>query len=371
MSRRKRSRSRKVVAATSLGSVVVTVVCLGLLFLVQQMRNGSGGGQPVVETPVSGGWYSVYFSRPSGSGDTSTYHGGLDETIAASVADAQHTIDVAIYEFDRQPLADALAAAHARGVAVRLVTDSDTVGEDGIGIVEEAGIPVVEDDRSAIMHDKFMVIDQSVVWTGSMNYTMTDVYRNDNNLLRLTSSRLAANYATEFDEMFTGHQFGTTSPENTPNPKVSIDGSLVETYFAAEGDTASHVIEAIRGAQDSIEFMAFTFTHDEIGQAVIERAQAGVQVRGVFEQQQAEGCCPEVLRAMQEAGLNVRLDGNPYKLHHKVIVIDRQIVITGSYNFTAAAENSNDENLLILHNADIAGAYGQEFERVWGLAGSG
>ncbi len=278
--RKKRSRRRTVAAAGGLGTVAVTVICLGLLFLIQQVRQNEGGGQPqpVVETPVSGGWYTIYFSRPSGSGDADTYHGGLDDTLAASLATAQRSLDIAIYEFDRPSVAEAVVAAHQRGVAVRLVTDTDTVEEEGIGIVERAGIPVVEDDRSAIMHDKFIVMDGSVVWTGSMNYTTNDIYRNDNNLLRITSTRLAANYAAEFAEMFEDGQFGTTSPDNTPNPQISIDGTLVETLFAAEGESDVRVMELIRGAQQSVEFMAFTFTHEGISQAMIERAGAGVQV---------------------------------------------------------------------------------------------
>jgi phosphatidylserine/phosphatidylglycerophosphate/cardiolipin synthase-like enzyme len=368
MSPRKTRSRRRTVATTSLGTVVVACLLFGLLFLFQRVTGG-GTPTPAVETAVAGGWYQLYFTRPSGSSDDSTYHNGLDETLAASLATAQRSLDVAVYEFDRPPIAQALAAAHARGVTVRLVTDTDSIDQDGIVAVEQAGIPVVEDDRSAIMHDKFAVIDGSVVWTGSMNYTTTDVYRNDNNLMQIASPRIAANYTAEFEEMFVDKQFGVTSPENTPNPQVTIDGTLVETYFESEGDLVDRIVEVVRGAQHDIEFMAYTFTADEIGQAMIERAKAGVQVRGVFEQQQADGCCPEVYRAMREAGLNVRLDGNRYKLHHKVIVIDGQLVVMGSYNFTAAAEKSNDENALILHNADIAAAFQQEFERVWGLAG--
>jgi len=69
-----------------------------------------------------------------------------------------------------------------------------------------------------------------------------------------------------------------------------------------------------------------------------------------------------------ENGIDVRLDSNPYSMHHKVILIDDQIIITGSYNFSNSAKTHNDENTLILHSSEIAQRYREEFERVWMMA---
>lgn len=385
---RRRRYSRRT-AATSLGAIVVISICLGLIFLFQKaagldlgapltatsLAPGPPGAatefdfSPAAPTPAGGGWYHLYFTTPTGSGDPATYHGGLDETLAAGIATATRTVDVAIYDLDLFTIANALIGAQARGVTVRLVTDGDYASEDALRRVVAAGIPVVADGRAPIMHDKFVVIDGAVIWTGSMNFTTTDAYRNDNNLIEITSPRLAANYTAEFEEMFTGHQFGRSSPATTPNSQFVLDGTVIENYFGSEDGVAAHVIDAIGAAQQSIDFMAFTFTHAGIAQAILDRAKAGVKVRGVFESQQVEGCCPDVYHELDNARLDVLLDGNRYKLHHKVIVLDGQTVITGSYNFTHAAETSNDENVLIIHNADIAAQYEAEFERVWKQAG--
>ena len=72
--------------------------------------------------------------------------------------------------------------------------------------------------------------------------------------------------------------------------------------------------------------------------------------------------------ALTGAGVEVRQDGNSFTMHNKVIVVDGQIVVTGSYNFTKAAEESNDENVLIIHNPEIAAAYTTEWREVWGAA---
>jgi phosphatidylserine/phosphatidylglycerophosphate/cardiolipin synthase-like enzyme len=282
-------------------------------------------------------------------------------------------VDVAAYELDLQSVTDALIAAHARGVQVRLVTDSDNAGGEAVAALEDAGIPVVEDRRdSGLMHDKFVVVDRQWVWTGSWNLTENDTYRNNNNAVLVASAALAENYSTEFEEMFAG-EFGPTSPANTPNPRVTItfqteDGQTheveVENYFSPEDGVAAHVVAEIEGAQSRIRFMAFSFTSDEIADAIIARAQAGVTVQGVIEERNAESEYGQYTR-LRDAGLDVLLDGNPYIMHHKVIIVDDATVILGSYNFTSNAENANDENLLIIHDPEVAALFVAEFGRVY------
>ena len=113
--------------------------------------------------------------------------------------------------------------------------------------------------------------------------------------------------------------------------------------------------------------MAFSFTDFPLANAMIERARSGVDVAGVFEKFGSDTDSAE-LKTLSCGGIPVRRDGNPGFLHHKVIVIDERIVITGSMNFSTNAEISNDENLIILDHPEIARAYLQEFERVWNQA---
>src|SRR5262245_59194892 len=128
-------------------------------------------------------WYQLYFTNPFVTSQLSEPTGGIPAKIAAAFDGAQKTIDLAIYQFDLKILSDALLRAKARGVRVRVVTDSDSLDMDGIMALVKGGVPVVPDKRQAIMHDKFAVIDSATVWTGSMNYTFNDAYRNDNNVI--------------------------------------------------------------------------------------------------------------------------------------------------------------------------------------------
>ena len=309
-------------------------------------------------------FWQVYFNAPSGSRDASTYVGGIDTYLATAINGAQTTVDMAAFEFNSVVLTQALLDAHQRGVRVRMVTDDEHGLEDDlttIGQLIDAGIPVRDDNRSGLMHNKFTIIDGREVWSGSMNYTINGAYRNNNNLIMLRSNRAILSYQAEFNEMFGSGAFG---PRSSRGNSVSYtDRSVpIQTLFAAEDDVLGAIIGKIDQAQTSIHFMAFSFTEDAIGDAVLERANAGTTVQGIFERVGSETTFSELTRFFC-AGLDVRQDGNPFILHHKVIIVDERIVLTGSFNFSQNATTVNDENMLIIEDPALAQQYMAEFER--------
>lgn len=313
------------------------------------------------------GFWQVYFTQPSGSSNRATYTAGIDTQLAAAIAAVTSTLDIAAYEFNNPILTQAVLDAHRRGVRVRVVTDDEAGLHDEDATTSQlvsAGIPVVDDSRSALMHNKFMILDSAVVWTGSWNYTINDTYRNNNNALALRSRRAVQNYQAEFDEMFSARQFGPRSPANTPSVSFSQDGTPIEVYFAPEDNVVQPMINAINMAQRNIRFMAFSFTLSDVGTAVAVRASAGVQVQGIFETTGSETRFSQ-LTPLFCRGLQVRQDGGPFILHHKVFIIDDHTVVTGSFNFSSSATDSNDENLLIMRDPDLAALFIAEFERRW------
>jgi phosphatidylserine/phosphatidylglycerophosphate/cardiolipin synthase-like enzyme len=213
------------------------------------------------------------------------------------------------------------------------------------------------------MHHKFVVVDGQAVLTGSWNFTIGDTYRLNNNAVILRSSELAENYTAEFEKMFEDGKFGPNKPKGVPNSRIMVGSTTIETHFASADDPSARLVELLRDARQRIDFLAFSFTHDEIGQAVLDRGKAGVRVRGVFETTGSETRFSEFGR-MKQAGLEVYQDGNPYVMHHKVFVIDERITVFGSFNFSDNAANDNDENLLVVEDAAFARAYLGEVERV-------
>jgi len=318
---------------------------------------------PIGDSASASDWITVYFTDPD-SPDAESHRGGPDEALAVAIDQARFSVDAAMYDFNLWGIRDALISAHQRGATVRVVTESDNLDEMEIQELIEVGIPVISDRRESLMHNKFVVIDEYTVWTGSMNYTINDAYKNNNNLLEIRSSRLAENYLTEFEEMFVGDFFGNHVVARTPHPSLDIQGIRLDNYFSPDDGVAAEIIELIRSAEESIYFLIFSFTSDDIAAALIEKAGQGVAVSGVFDEGQYRSNRGAEFDHLREAGLDVRLDGNPRNMHHKVFVIDKQIVVTGSYNFSASAEESNDENTLVIYDAEVAALYLAEFERV-------
>ena len=316
-------------------------------------------GRPSATTEVA---WEVYFSEANAIG--SSY--SLEKRLVDRLGAATTQVDAALYDLDATPVADALIEAHNRGVQVRVITETDNMGDSEIGRLQEVGIPVSDDkDPGSLMHHKFIVVDERYVWTGSYNTTYNGAYKNNNNVILIDSVPLAYNFTQEFRELFLDAQVGKPSGAFVAYPKVTLnDETQIFTYFSPQSDTIPPLLKEIGSAEKSIHFMAFSFTHDAIGNAMRDRFASGIEVRGVFEKRQTGNSYSEY-KAMKEAGLSVVLDKNRGTMHHKVIVVDEDTVITGSYNFSKNAEKNNSENLLIIKgNREIAAAYLAEFEKI-------
>jgi phosphatidylserine/phosphatidylglycerophosphate/cardiolipin synthase-like enzyme len=351
------------------------LVFILLTGLACQTSGGAGvgnGGDPTDSPPPVGGdtpddWYSLYFTQPDAPSSASL-RGGPDKHLAEAILGARASVEVAALQLDLWSLRDALIDVHQRGINVRMVVESDYLEQPEIQQLIAAGVPVLGDRREGLMHNKFVVIDRQEVWTGSMNLTINGAYRNNNNLVRIRASKLAQDYLAEFEEMFVDDHFGPGPHADTPHPAFEIDGILLEAYFSPDDGTAERLVDLIEAAQESVYFLAYSFTSDPLAAALIERHQAGVTVAGVIEASQYESNAGTEYENLRRAGIDVRLDGNRDNMHHKVLVIDGQIVVTGSYNFSRSAEERNDENTLIIHDPQAAAAYLAEFNTIYAAA---
>ncbi len=340
----------------------LTFLVLVALFFVFQGEPEQDAPPPTLQIDPQSAW-TVLFTDPGGS-EAASYRGGPDAYLADAIDAARYSVDVAIYHLNLWSVRDALIRAQRRGLRVRLVVESDYRSEAEITELEQEGIEVVGDMREHLMHHKFVVLDGMEVWTGSMNFTVRGAYINNNNLLAVRSSDLAQRYTREFEEMFLEDRFGALSlPDPAWAPVVLDDGEWT-ALFSPDVEVAPKLIELIDDANSTIEFLAFSFTSDEIAGAMLARSDAGVRVRGVVESDQAAAVGAQY-EALREGGMDVRLDGNPGTMHHKVIILDGEIVICGSYNFTRSAEEHNDENVLIAIDPDLASQFLIEFEKIY------
>ncbi|MFN8673135.1 MAG: phospholipase D-like domain-containing protein [Candidatus Sericytochromatia bacterium] len=292
-----------------------------------------------------------------------------DKYFVKLINSAKKTLDGAFYDIQDPDVTQAFINAHKRGVKVRLVTDDEnlkdkqdpTKDRQSIIDLKKAGIEVKDDKREKLMHNKFMVVDNTYVWTGSMNLTTSSMYHHNNNSIRIKSPELAQNFNAEFSRFWDQNLYGT-NPHTIPNQVVNVAGSSIRTFFSPGGGTNLAIVEELKKAKKSIKFMAFSMTHKDILAVMTEKKQAGLNVEGIFD----ECLIPQysIYFALKKANIFTRGDGNQALMHHKVMIIDDETVITGSFNFSKSADEGNNENCLFIKSPTLAKIYNSEYSRI-------
>jgi phosphatidylserine/phosphatidylglycerophosphate/cardiolipin synthase-like enzyme len=289
-------------------------------------------------------------SYVSDSGNVELYFCPQEECESALlnfIDSAQESVHCAFFEVDLDKIRDKLLEKQ-KEIDVKIITDN--------GYLYEFNHSFVKTDRSGLMHNKFCIIDGHKISTGSMNPTNNGANKNNNNLLLIESSVLAQNYEGEFNEMWQGE---FKKGANVLNPVIEIDGIKVENYFCPEDNCAFHVKETLKKAKKSIHFMTFSFTDDSIANILLLKKLDNISISGVMEARQVSKY--SVFELLDYQDVDVVKDGNKNNMHHKVFIIDEEIVITGSYNPTGNGNKGNDENVLIIYDDNIAELFEEEF----------
>ncbi len=297
-------------------------------------------------------WCRVFFTPADPAADYLT----------ALIDSSRERVCAAFYSLTLPAVARSLVRARGRGVDVRVVMDDREAAGPEADLLRRAGLLAVDPSPSDFMHDKFMVVDGFLTWTGSYNPTASGSLLDDNNVVVVASRQVAQLYEEEFREMWSG-KYGKSSPGPTRYPAREVGGAAVECLFAPDDDCAGRLAGLVRDARQSVRFAVFAFTWSPLAEELARKHAEGVDVKGVFEKgQDSPWCC---FRLLEDCGVPVRWDQNLRYLHHKFFVIDGTVVATGSFNPSRHAQEGNDENLLIIRHPGVAQRFLDEFERVW------
>jgi phosphatidylserine/phosphatidylglycerophosphate/cardiolipin synthase-like enzyme len=350
----------------------------------------------------STGTINVYFSYAA---NTSIAQGENAQTVSIvtkllnRINGATYSIDAELYSLSGTVganVASALVAAKNRGVKVRVIGEADNSSTSPWTTLSNNSVPLIFDTYDAtnagagLMHNKFLVFDNQDavsdsddwVWSGSWN--ATDPGNNDDaqNAIEIQDKALANAYTTEFNEMWgsstgtpsaSASRFGAHKLDNTPHYFV-VNGTPIESYFSPSDGTTSKIIKTLNKATDDINISLLTFTRNDIAIVLIAKKKGGLKVRGVMDNRTDQG---SVFDTLLHSGVDVHLKGSAVRglFHHKYGLVDaetvhpEQYVITGSHNWSGAAENSNNENTLIIQSQRIANLYLQEFAARYTEAG--
>jgi phosphatidylserine/phosphatidylglycerophosphate/cardiolipin synthase-like enzyme len=149
-----------------------------------------------------------------------------------------------------------------------------------------------------------------------------------------------------------------------PADRPAVGSAEVEVAFTPGDDVAKQIVRHLDGARDVVRMQAYLFTHKGIARALAAACKRGVGVEIIADAKQYEAGGLPVLKDLERAGARIWLNDRMAASHNKVIVIDDATVITGSYNFTHAAQTKNAENIVVLTgNRALAGRFIANFER--------
>ncbi|MBE9194551.1 helix-hairpin-helix domain-containing protein [Synechocystis sp. LEGE 06083] len=293
------------------------------------------------------------------------------------------------------------------------ISPEESAERDAIEILRTQKIPLIDDTEdgskgSGLMHHKFVVLDNKTVIVTSANFTPSDQYGdyddhftrgNANNLLVIQSPAVAHLFTEEFNLLWgdgPGEKkdslFGINKPSR-PAKALKVGETTVTVKFSPDrrtvpfAETSNGLIaQYLNQAQQKIQLALFVFSEQALSDVINQRFQAGTEIKALIDRGFAfryysEGLDLLGVKLLEDCleqpgnrpwALPTEFVGTPAlprgdKLHHKFALVDDDTVITGSHNWSPAANHSNDETVLVLQNAQIGAHYQRELERLYAI----
>lgn len=283
------------------------------------------------------------------------------------------SIDIAIYGYENIPqITKALENAKSRGVKIRFVYDEapnpfQTFYKNNNIIADIADVSKSDKysvEAAKLMHNKFIIFDNKIVYTGSMNFSPSGLSEFDINDVAIINSDLVARlYTMEFEQMLDGKFHNRKIKHNFDN-KFIMGDSIVEVYFSPQYNSAQRLIQLINSAKTTIYMPTFLITHKDIANSLLLAHKRGVEVKIIMDANSlnTQNSKHQILR---ESGILLKTENYAGKLHSKGIVIDESYVVIGSMNFSNSGNNKNDENMIIIQNNRLAKNYKAYFNYLW------
>jgi phosphatidylserine/phosphatidylglycerophosphate/cardiolipin synthase-like enzyme len=290
------------------------------------------------------------------------------------------------------------------------LSPTEVAQRDALTILQQAGVKVIDDTAdgskgSGLMHHKFMVVDHETVLAGSTNYTLSDIHGdfsnpetrgNVNHLLRIQNPQVANLFREEFNYMWgmpelgINPKFALAKPWRSPqsfswqDTQITIQFSPTSSEQTWSHSTNGLIGKTIDSATKSVDLALFVFSEQELADILEHKQEQGIAIKGIFDPGFAHRyysemldmlgvtlyshCQPEAnnhpwLNPLTTVGIAQVNSGD--KLHHKFAVIDDATIISGSHNWSEAANSQNDEAVIVINNAKVSQHFVQEFQRLY------
>ncbi len=306
----------------------------------------------------------------------------IPKMIIREVERSRDKIDVMMFKFNYRPLADALVEAKQRGVLVRVLVDKrsldmkiDQLDMSVPDYLASRGIDVyVYNDVPNILHYKFVIIDDDVVLTGSQNFAQKDIENNQEVFMKvncdgrpfsnqfnlLLQENKVSHYAVNLSN---GGQIPPpcTLKRASTDEKHTLTGRVEYMAFSPENSARPLVIQAIDDAREKIDIMEFSLSDIKIVEALVRAVKRGVSVKVITDVSGGDLC-----GYLQSEGAECRLyDKRNALMHHKTIMIDNDVVFTGSLNMSRKSLEKDREFFMLIKSQALHDVFSDEFERMY------
>ncbi len=333
-----------------------------------------------------------YFNHPVNNnlsnGVNATYlKGTFPDTIVYYINNAKYTLDFAVYDFTSvandqvSKIATAANNALKRGVKIRWINNGSSSNK-GMSLLNTS-IPRISSPKGSgygIMHNKFLVVDvnspdsnDACVITGSYNYSVEQTTSDYNNLLIIQNQQVATAFYNQFNQMWGGTDsvpntttsaFGTHKLASATH-YFNVNGTLVDVHFSPKDSCGAYITKVANSANNDLTIGMYTFTDNTLAQVVLKKFNSKINVRCVLDVYSQTFSPYTTLSGPLGKDFIIYNGGANSLYHNKIMVVDALLpssdpqVATGSFDWTSAGENTNDENMVIVHDSVIANQYYQ------------
>lgn len=281
----------------------------------------------------------------------------LEATLVHAIKNAKSSVMLMTYTLKSGKIIQALNEAAQGGVDVFVVYDA--AASNGAEKRLNPKVHTTARTSKGLMHLKLLIIDGKSTWLGSANMTRDSLKSHGNLITNLNSPEFAAIISEKI------HQLTGTSYEKPITPKVfTIEGQTIELRFLPDDTTAiTRIKELIRKAKKSIRVAMYTFTREDLADALINAKNRGVKVEVILDLNQSKHANQKIVALIQKNGILPLLKDTGGLMHHKFMLIDDEILEHGSANWTKNAFRQNDDYIMILY--PLNSSQKQRLQQLW------
>jgi phosphatidylserine/phosphatidylglycerophosphate/cardiolipin synthase-like enzyme len=335
---------------------------------------------------------TVYLNSPRAA-----WNADLPGHLTQFINSAKKSLDVAIYDLRDPKIVDALKNQNHKGTKIRIVYDAGkqrTAGSMGDpkpggtdALLKQAGLDKVStpihETSGNLMHNKVIIRDGQSLWTGSANFTKGGLELQDNNCLAIDSPELVSAYEPVFQNLLSSTHSHPKQPpissadKGSQSKSTAVSGTTITPFFSpAAGENVETTVDSELQKARRVRILAFLISDPGILQGLKRFESPGADIRGVYDPNGMNNVLhagkhdPTLFWFMKDKRF-VSAPSHPFNpkgeqdfMHNKVMILDDQKVITGSYNFSEHAE-SNDENLLVIDSKQVASGFTSYFEALY------